>query len=161
MSCFDLTHAPVATAARAAATGLVSMSTLAQVLNPILMRCECVKRRNAESLKPLISKQSSHHTYKMKSKMRYLASGRRGRKNGKNPRWSGANRGKLSPPKCRLPPASMSISVPLPLAVDDVDVHSSAPACCPVAVAVDIAVVYPLACDRSEHRRNEGLGFYS
>ena len=27
MSCFDLTHAPVATAARAAATGLVSMST--------------------------------------------------------------------------------------------------------------------------------------
>ena len=25
--CFDLTHAPVATAARAAATGLVSMST--------------------------------------------------------------------------------------------------------------------------------------
>ena len=27
MSCFDLTHAPVATAARAAATGPVSMST--------------------------------------------------------------------------------------------------------------------------------------
>ena len=27
MSCFDLTHAPVATTARAAATGLVSMST--------------------------------------------------------------------------------------------------------------------------------------
>ena len=27
MPCFDLTHAPVATAARAAATGLVSMST--------------------------------------------------------------------------------------------------------------------------------------
>ena len=27
MSCFDLTHAPVATAARAAATGFVSMST--------------------------------------------------------------------------------------------------------------------------------------
>ena len=27
MSCFDLTHAPVATAARAASTGLVSMST--------------------------------------------------------------------------------------------------------------------------------------
>ena len=27
MSCFDSTHAPVATAARAAATGLVSMST--------------------------------------------------------------------------------------------------------------------------------------
>ena len=27
MSCFDLTHAPVATAARADATGLVSMST--------------------------------------------------------------------------------------------------------------------------------------
>ena len=27
MSCFDFTHAPVATAARAAATGLVSMST--------------------------------------------------------------------------------------------------------------------------------------
>ena len=27
MSCFDLTHAPVATAARAAATGLVTMST--------------------------------------------------------------------------------------------------------------------------------------
>ena len=27
MSCFDLTHAPVASAARAAATGLVSMST--------------------------------------------------------------------------------------------------------------------------------------
>ena len=27
MSCFDLTHAPFATAARAAATGLVSMST--------------------------------------------------------------------------------------------------------------------------------------
>ena len=27
MSCFDLTHAPVAIAARAAATGLVSMST--------------------------------------------------------------------------------------------------------------------------------------
>ena len=26
MSCFDFTHAPVATAARAAATGLVSMS---------------------------------------------------------------------------------------------------------------------------------------
>ena len=26
-SCFDLTHAPVATEARAAATGLVSMST--------------------------------------------------------------------------------------------------------------------------------------
>ena len=28
MSCFDSTHAPVATAARAAATGLVSVSTL-------------------------------------------------------------------------------------------------------------------------------------
>ena len=27
MSCFDLTHPPVATAARAAATGLVSVST--------------------------------------------------------------------------------------------------------------------------------------
>ena len=27
MSCFDLTHVPVATAARAVATGLVSMST--------------------------------------------------------------------------------------------------------------------------------------
>ena len=32
MSCFDLTHAPVATAARAAATGLVSMSTLLTAL---------------------------------------------------------------------------------------------------------------------------------
>ena len=32
MSCFDLTHAPVSTAARAAATGLVSMSTLLTAL---------------------------------------------------------------------------------------------------------------------------------
>ena len=33
MSYFDLTHAPVATAARAAATGLVSMSTRPTVVN--------------------------------------------------------------------------------------------------------------------------------
>ena len=33
--CFDLTHAPVATAARAAATGLVSMSTRPDLVLPL------------------------------------------------------------------------------------------------------------------------------
>ena len=37
MSCFDLTHAPVATAARAVATGLMSMDDLDT--NLISVRC--------------------------------------------------------------------------------------------------------------------------
>ena len=50
------------------------------------------------------------------------------------------------------------------LAADDAAIHSSAPAYCPVAAAVAVAVVatdqlYHLACDSCEHRRNEGLGF--
>ena len=51
MSCFDLTHVPVGTAARAAATGLVSMST-----RPDPDRSGTVEIAKVPSRKPLVGR---------------------------------------------------------------------------------------------------------
>ena len=64
MSCFDLTHAPVATAARAAATGPVSMSTRA---GPLLRPAATFTEYHAPVVFTLLSYYvhrfcSSHHS---------------------------------------------------------------------------------------------------
>ena len=74
-TCFDLTHAPVATTARAAATGLVSMSTRPDPEGSdtveIATRSKTARTLHAEGswgfmLKPACArtalKQSHHHT---------------------------------------------------------------------------------------------------
>ena len=63
MSCFDLTHAPVATAARAAATGLVSMSTRPdpEGLGTVEIATRCLRLRVVWDLRELTHQQHPGH----------------------------------------------------------------------------------------------------